>query len=215
MVFSKTREGAKVPSREANYLEFELDSKDISVGNRAPYGSPSLKQTQHGIWYPTIQAAIDDVRAMTTETIGEIKITTGTNPTPVQQITRITINGVCNLTPGSDEYLSILGLKVKMVNGDTGPTTAAKWKAIADGLAASAIAMENIQISGSTQNIIDVKHLDYQNHEFTGFRWNGIEVSFAVQSVPRAGYGNWQLIGSEDKNLGGVVTKMTYWQRMS
>ena len=45
MIFTKTREGAKVPSREANYLQFELDPEDISVGDQVPYGSVTLKHT--------------------------------------------------------------------------------------------------------------------------------------------------------------------------
>ena len=216
MVFSKTREGAKVFSREANYLEFETDNKDLSVGNKAPYGSPSLKQTQHDIWYPTVQAAIDDVRSLSPTFLGEIKMTIGTDPNPVKQQTRMTITGVCNL--GSDveeQYLDILGFKIKMVSGDDGNTTAAKWKAAADGYAAAGIAIDKIQIAGSSQNIVEITHLDYQNHSFEDFRWNGISVSFGIISPPQMGYGSWLNLGTEDKTIGLNTYKVTYWQRMS
>lgn len=218
MIFTKTREGAKVPSREANYLQFELDPEDISVGDQVPYGSVTLKQTQHGVWYPNIQAAIDDVRAMVPSDIGEVVTNvTGVIPGKSQQITRAAFSGVVKLEAGgtSEQIVEILGVPVKLKNGDTAELAAAKWLAVLESMVADKIAIAGVLSSASTQNIVDITHMDYQNHTFETFKWNGIVVNFSVLSPAKQGYGSWNLLGSEDKVFASNTVRFHYFQRIS
>ena len=55
-----TNKKAGVISRLASYLEFQNTSKNITavMGQRA-IGGPSATQTTEGIFYPTVQSAID------------------------------------------------------------------------------------------------------------------------------------------------------------
>lgn len=217
MIFTKTREGAKVPSREANYLQFELDPEDISVGDQVPYGSVTLKQTQHGVWYPNIQAAIDDVRAMIPSDVGEVVTNvTGISPGKTQQITRAVFSGVVKLEDEtSEEIVEILGVAVKLKNGDTAEIAAAKWLNILESMVADKIAIATVFSSASTQNIVDITHLDYQNHTFETFKWNGITVNFSVLSPAKQGYGSWNFLGSEDKVFASNTVRFHYFQRIS
>ncbi|HFG0932042.1 baseplate wedge subunit and tail pin [Klebsiella phage EI] len=217
MIFTKTREGAKVPSREANYLQFELDPEDISVGDQVPYGSVTLKQTQHGVWYPNIQAAIDDVRAMIPSDVGEVVTNvTGISPGKTQQITRAVFSGVVKLEDEtSEEIVEILGVAVKLKNGDTAEIAAAKWLNILESMVADKIAIAAVFSSASTQNIVDITHLDYQNHTFETFKWNGITVNFSVLSPAKQGYGSWNFLGSEDKVFASNTVRFHYFQRIS
>lgn len=215
MIFTKTREGAKVPSREANYLEFELDSSDISVGNKVPYGSTTLKQTEKGVWYPNIQAAIDDVRAMMPSNLNEVySCTDGISPAPAKQLTRVNFTGVCQMTADTpDTILEILGVPIQMVDGETAAQVAIKFTAKVEALVADNIAVDKVLNSSSSQNIVDITHIDYQNHKFEDITWNGITVSFSVLSPAKAGYGAWALMGSEDKTFDSTVVRFYYFQR--
>lgn len=217
MIFTKTREGAKVSSREANYLQFELDPEDISVGDQVPYGSVTLKQTQHGVWYPNIQAAIDDVRAMIPSDVGEVVTNvTGISPGKTQQITRAVFSGVVKLEDEvTEEIVEILGVAVKLKNGDTAEIAAAKWLNILESMVADKVAIAAVFSSASTQNIVDITHLDYQNHTFETFKWNGITVNFSVLSPAKQGYGSWNFLGSEDKVFASNTVRFHYFQRIS
>lgn len=217
MIFTKTREGAKVPSREANYLQFELDPEDISVGDQVPYGSVTLKQTQRGVWYPNIQAAIDDVRAMIPSDVGEVVTNvTGISPGKTQQITRAVFSGVVKLEDEvTEEIVEILGVAVKLKNGDTAEIAAAKWLNILESMVADKVAIAAVFSSASTQNIVDITHLDYQNHTFETFKWNGITVNFSVLSPAKQGYGSWNFLGSEDKVFASNTVRFHYFQRIS
>ena len=217
MIFTKTREGAKVPSREANYLQFELEPEDISVGDPVPYGSVTLKQTQHGVWYPNIQAAIDDVRAMIPSDVGEVVTNvTGISPGKTQQITRAVFSGVVKLEDEvTEEIVEILGVAVKLKNGDTAEIAAAKWLNILESMVADKVAIAAVFSSASTQNIVDITHLDYQNHTFETFKWNGITVNFSVLSPAKQGYGSWNFLGSEDKVFASNTVRFHYFQRIS
>ena len=177
----------------------------------------SMTSGPHGVWYPNIQAAIDDVRAMIPSDVGEVVTNvTGISPGKTQQITRAVFSGVVKLEDEtSEEIVEILGVAVKLKNGDTAEIAAAKWLNILESMAADKIAIAAVFSSASTQNIVDITHLDYQNHTFETFKWNGITVNFSVLSPAKQGYGSWNFLGSEDKVFASNTVRFHYFQRIS
>ena len=92
---SKTQSLSQNFSRWANFLKFATTKDNIISGNTQPYGSPTIKQTQDGIFYPNVQSAIDDVASLYTLPINSVVINTdGISPAGKQQIDRYTFTGV-------------------------------------------------------------------------------------------------------------------------
>ncbi|UQJ95038.1 baseplate wedge subunit tail pin [Klebsiella phage CPRSA] len=56
---SKTREGARVLSKEADYLQYDTYGKLPLIGGKRSIGEPNIDQTKRGVLYGNVQSAID------------------------------------------------------------------------------------------------------------------------------------------------------------
>lgn len=218
---TKTREGAKVNSRLAAFSEYRIDPQNIAVGNKAPIGSLTFEQMDLGVWYPNTEAAINDLMSLQSAEIGTIICNdTGISPQPAQQITRATFSGVVSLEPkedgsvGDPVIIHILGLPIRIANGDDFAAVATRWYDKVKELEAVGKVVQQVTQSPATPQYVDIIHLDYQNHNFETYKKYGLTVEFTVTSPAKAGYGQWDAIGNESKTFGANTFTFHYFRRM-
>lgn len=224
-MFTKTRGGAEVPSRKADYLEFSPDGAQAIVGNKNPIGLTTTTQTNLGVWYPNIQSAIDDLSSMLTGNIGDVVInTSGINPAGIQQVTQIAFSGTASVqistAPGTiitSAKTVILGFPITVDDGDTSDQIATKLKAEMDTYVLQNKVIDNVTQDGTDPGILSIRHIDYQNHDVEDFNVYGVSAVMTVASPPKVGYGTWFKIGQEAKTFGGGTVSYTlnYFQRIA
>lgn len=222
-MFTKTRGGAEVQSRKADYLEFSPDGAQAIVGNKNPIGMTTTTQTQLGVWYPNIQAAIDDLSSMVTGNIGDISInTSGLNPAGVQQVTEIAFSGTAvvqqSIAPGTiitSAKTVILGFPITVDDGDTSDQIATKLKAEMDKYVLENKVIDNVSQDTVDPGILNIRHIDYQSHDVQNFDVFGVSAVMTVASPPKVGYGTWFKIGQEAKVFGATSYTLHYFQRIA
>ncbi|MGQ3469425.1 hypothetical protein, partial [Xanthomonas campestris] len=159
---TKTREGAKVNSRLTAFSEYRVDPQNIAVGNTAPIGSLTFEQMDLGVWYPNTEAAINDLMSLQSAEIGTIICNdTGISPQPAQQITRATFSGVVALEPkedgsvGDPVIIHILGLPIRIANGDDFAAVATRWYDKVKELEAVGKVVQQVTQSPATPQYVD------------------------------------------------------------
>lgn len=216
---TKTREGAKVVSRLTSHSEFKVDPQNIAVGNKKPIGSITFEQMMYGVNYSNAEAAIHDLMSLHTKEVGEIVINdSGISPQSIPQQTRAIFSGVVSLDPnltGTDPsaMLDILGVQIEVKNMQDAATVATAWFRKLNELVASEIVLSDVVQSAATPHIIDMTHLDCQNHTFDTIKKLGITVEFGVTVPAKPGYGLWNAIGNETKTFGTNTYTLHYFKR--
>lgn len=214
-------------SNTADNIIYRIDESVIPMANKEPIGSVSLEQLSRGISTPSVQSALDNLSSMVFTDVGGVAInTTGVSPAGSQQTTRATFSGTVNIrnplgdiqaTSSTTRTVNILGVYVNLLQGETADHVATKFADALTNLSTKQIAVDVVQQNTTSPTIVDFRHMDYSNHNFSKIYINGITVTFSVLSPAKYGYGDWFKIGQEDKTLGGNSSTITfhYYQRLS
>ncbi len=201
-----TNKKAGVISRHASYLEFQNTSKNITavMGQRA-IGGPSATQTTEGIFYPTVQSAIDDIAFRYELPVGSVITNTNNlSPAAISQSDKIKFTGsISGAGVGDTVLFFIFGIPVEVIVGDSAVLVASKVNdalltAVADSLIVSSSAIDSVD-----QSILNITYNDYQNHNFAPFAQYGCTLSQTITQQPRGGYGSWEYLGTSTQTLSG------------
>ena len=219
-MISKTREGARVPSREADFLEYTKGSQPI-IGGMRDVGGLTVKQTSKGVFYDNVQSAIDDLKTISIKDIGEVTInTTGQNPQGSPQIQRIKFDGVVSEMPAgkpeAPRMLRVFGYPFKISSGDTASAITTR---VLDRLVKEkdeGRVFKEVQRSLADGVTIDVTFLDTQDHDVLDVSSHGIQVTSTIQSPARNGYGAWNILGTQKVVFdGGKTSTMYFYERIA
>lgn len=93
---SKTREGARVLSKEADYLQYDTYGKLPLIGGKRSIGEPNIDQTKRGVLYGNVQSAIDDLYTLIEQIPinGVVTMTEDAPPIAVQQVESVSFDGI-------------------------------------------------------------------------------------------------------------------------
>ena len=96
---SKTREGARVLSKEADYLQYDTYGKLPLIGGKRSIGEPNIDQTKRGVLYGNVQSAIDDLYTLIEQIPinGVVTMTEDAPPIAVQQVESVSFDGIVDL----------------------------------------------------------------------------------------------------------------------
>lgn len=223
-IISKTREGAKVSSRSADYLEYRQNTNNPIIGSTNDIGSLSTDQTSKGVWYPTVQAAIEDLYSLGVGNVGDVKInTTGTMPSGVSQLGRVTFDGTVNIIQFNEStpttvIIDVMGIPVELVQGETSDQVAAKFANAGKELMLKNKLFSSVDQMSDNPSSVEFQHNDYRTHEYDSMmKKYGLSISFNVSSPCRNGIGTWVLLGQEAKTFPGSDDTVTlyYYKRIA
>lgn len=227
MIRTKTREGAKVTSREADFLEYRqhpASSDNPVVGNTNDLGGISTDQTSKGVWYPTVQAAIQDLDSLLQGNVGDVKVNvTGDLPGGVQQLGSITFTGTINIiqesieTPVTTKVIEVLGFPITVEQGESGDQVAVKFVAAVEPYVLDSKVFAQCEQSSSDPTVVEFRHIDYRDHTYESSKKYGIEITPVMTSPAKAGIGTWVKLGQEAKTFEGATDSVTlhYFKRIS
>lgn len=227
MLFTKTREGAKVSSREADYLEYrqhEASSDNPIVGNTNDLGGISTDQTSKGVWYPTVQAAIEDLDSLLQGNVGDVVINvTGDNPEGVQQLGSVTFTGTINIiqesvdNPVTTKVIEVLGFPITVEQGETGDQVAVKFAAAVEPYVLDNKVFAQCEQSSSDPTVVEFRHIDYRDHYYKDTKKYGVDISVVMTAPAKPGIGTWVKLGQEAKTFEGATDPVTlhYFKRIS
>lgn len=227
MISTKTREGAKASSRKADYLEFRqhpAQSDNPVVGNTNDLGGISTEQTTDGVWYPTVQAAIEDLSSMLQGNVGDVVINiSGINPAGVQQLGTVTFTGTINIiqsdidNPVNERIIEVLGFPITVEQGETGDQVAVKFAAAVEPYILQSKVFAQCEQSSSDPTVVEFRHIDYRDHTYESTKKYGMQIDVVMTSPARKGIGAWTKLGQEAKTFEGADDPVTlhYFQRIS
>lgn len=204
-MFSLSRSKAGVISRLADYLQFRLNpNKTDFVAGQRVVGGPSASQTQLGIFYPTVQGAIDDLVGRCDLPVNTVVINTdGLPPGFTNQTDQLKFSGVVQGAPGSEQMIYVLGFPVKVAEGDTDIAVAAKAHAVLTDAVVNSIAISSVEIDSTDSTVLNITYNDYQTHIYQPVPQYGISITQTIVVEGKAGYGNWARMGTVDQTLTG------------
>lgn len=223
-MISKTREGSKVVSREADYLEFRKSGSPV-VSGKQQIGSLTASQSSRGVMYPTVQSAIDDLSTFVFVDINSVLMNTdGESPEGVQQVSRMTISGTVtapDVLPGetaaTEVIIPVFGFPFKYNVGDSAEQVATEMARHIQTLVDDQKVFDFVQQSTESLDLIDIRFIDLQNHEFTDQTVHGITISVATTSKAKGGYGTWIKLGQKAETFEGATDPVTlhYYKRIA
>lgn len=210
-----TNNKASIRSREAVDIQFKVvpDNTDV-LGNQA-YGSCTITSLDKGVSFANAQSAIEDVRNMAVNDIGTIITNdTGISPAGQAQSDKWTISG--SITSVDPVTLSIFGVPVKAVNGDSGTELAVKLLAAIQTVMVEIGIFDTASIDSGDPSTLNIKFKDNQTHTLTQDIQYGINVTQTIVSPAKPGYGAWARMGSQDITFDGQPTATTlhYFKRI-
>lgn len=226
MIRTKTREGAKVSSREANFLEYKQHtgiSDNPVVGNTNDLGTVGTEQSTLGVWYPTVQAAIEDLNSLLIGNIGDVTInSTGISPQGVQQIGSVKFEGTVEFidngeTPVTSAVVEILGFPVTFEAGETSDQIAVKFVEAVTPYVDNNKVFAQIEQMSADPSTVQFRHVDYRIHSYSDTKKYGIQMNFEIASPARNGSGTWIKLGQESKTFENATDSVTlhYYKRTS
>lgn len=207
-------------TRSANHHEFDTLKGSIIVGNNQPVGSPTINQTQDGVYYPNVQSALDDITSMYTMSVNSIVITDdGISPAGSSQNDEFKFSGTVALNGkavGTDLNFDFYGFHVVVKVGETGEEVAAKVKTKLEEAMGQNFVINAVNF-GATLDILQVRYNDFQPHQLEDYTKLGIKIDHTVTSPAKAGYGTWNKIGTQTITLDGSTapTTLYYFKRIS
>lgn len=215
---SKTREGAKVPSREADYLQYNMGDKSPLIGGKRSIGAANIDQTRKGVWYPNVQSAIDDLFSMAEQfPINGILTTTDTfPPAAVQQVETITFSGiVTNTDPNQGKaVIHVYGFPFIFENTTNASTVCETVFNFFNDMVADEKVFDLVTRKGSTGELLEVRFIDAVSHPVTNTTENGITMQGTIDVKARPGYGTWSKLGEADLPVDPAV-HVYYFKRIA
>lgn len=203
MYISKTREGAKVPSRDAVFLQYNQETADpTGVMGIKPIGGPNVDALINGVNYPNIQNAIDELASIVQLPINTIYCSTENQaPVGTQQSERLTFDGQVQGEVGKKAVVYVYGVPVECNVGDNADAVCNKVLAEFIKMRDSNVAFSTVERqAGGVIPILNIKFIDNCNHVNLGnFSSAGITVQREVLSPGQSGYGTWTFLGQEAK----------------
>lgn len=206
---SKTTSLSQNFSRYANNIVY-LDTKGSTlVGDSQPVGSVTVKQTIDGVFTPSVQAALDDIVSLYTLPINSVVVNTdGVSPQSIQQVDSFAFSGSVvydGLTAGAPVKFNFLGFYIDVEVGDSADEVASKTKIYLDTVVGSGSVFNSVNF-GASLNILQIQYNDVQTHNIDEIVNIGITATPTTISPAKGGYGVWEKIGTESKDLDGSTT---------
>lgn len=207
-------------SRNSNFHEFDLKEGNILIANNQPYGSPTIDEAQHGVKYPNVNAAINDMPALFTMGVNTVVINTdGISPAGNSQVDEYKFTGVVKAEgkkPGEKTIINCFGFHTEVTVGATAEEATTSIKATLE-LAKSDGIVFNDVITGATLDIIQVRYNDFQEHYLKPYTDQGVTITPTTVSPAKPGYGIWTRIGTETRTLDGATGSILlhYFKRES
>lgn len=221
MIKSITRSKASVISRLADFLQFNTNPLDITAvsGNR-PIGGVSATQTNKGVFFPTVQSAIDDLANRCDLPVNTVvQNTDGVVPGFTNQSDQLKFSGVTTGPAGTPHMIYVLGFPVLVNPTDTAILVASKAYSVLLDATVEGTAIQSVSIDTADLTVLNITYNDYQSHIFPDVTQHGITISQTTVVQPRAGYGNWEQMGTQDVTLAGGSVNGTitlyYFKRVS
>lgn len=202
-VKSVTRSKAGVLSRFADFLQFRLNPKKLTfVAEQRQLGAPSASQTSRGIFWPTVQGAIDDLAGRSEVPVGGVLInTSGNEPRSISQSDRIAVSGTVLGT--GPVMIYVFGYPITVEGGDTDIAVAGKIAAAFVELMVNGAPFSTVEVDPTDSTILNITYNDYQDHVFEPLVQKGITLTQTTVVEPQPGYGEWEWLGSIDQTLSG------------
>ncbi|AGJ71607.1 baseplate wedge subunit tail pin protein [Escherichia phage Lw1] len=199
---SKTREGAKVPSREADFLQYEMGTKEPLIGGKRTIGGANVDQLRKGIDYPNVQSAIDDLYSLTQQIPinGVIMMTEDSPPTAVQQVETITFDGTVQ-NPDPDQTkatVHVYGFPFVFDNTTNASTVCETVFNKFTEFVNDEKYFDLVTRKGLNGEILEVRFIDAVPHPVTNATENGISMVGVIDVQARSGYGTWSKLGEID-----------------
>ncbi|UES35572.1 baseplate wedge protein [Citrobacter phage KKP_3664] len=199
---SKTREGAKVPSREADFLQYEMGDKNPIIGGKRTIGGANVDQLRKGVEYPNVQSAIDDLYTLSQQIPinGVIMMTEDSPPTAVQQVETITFDGtVQNADPDQTKAtIHVYGFPFVFDNTTNASTVCETVFNKFTEFVNDEKYFDLVTRKGLNGEILEVRFIDAVPHPVTNATENGITMTGTIDVQARSGYGTWSKLGEVD-----------------
>lgn len=221
---SKTREGAKVVSREAVYLQFDQSNMNQTmVGSVRAFGGPSVDAYTAGMTLPNVQDAIGELATAAVTPVGGIVIMSeNISPQGQPQQDEITISGTASVQGEPSAIIHIFGLPFIITEGMSADALCTKLVEKLEELKTQNVVFKTVQRrAGSADIIVDVSYLDTSDHNenITPDSTFGFTISRQITSPAKPGYGSWSYMGYETKTLSGILnaspTDLHYFKRIA
>lgn len=216
---SKTREGAKVPSRESDFLEYDIGNKRPVIGGKRSIGGANIDQTRRGVTYPNVQSAIDDLYTISEQIpINAILTTTeDAPPIAIQQVESITFSGVV-LNPDPNETKAVIyvyGFPF-VFNNNTNASTVCEtvYNKFTD-FANDEKYFDLVTRKGTSGEVLEVRFIDCVPHDVTNITENGITQAGTIDVPARSGYGTWTKLGEGDLPSVTPAVHIYYFKRIA
>lgn len=222
MFISKTRESAKVFSREAGAISFDQTNiSKTTIGGTDPIGSASIEQLELGVSFPNTQSAIADIsnsfqhQINEVITVAELAGTAAIAPGGVSMVMRLTIDG--NST--NNGIIKVFGIPVPVTQNMNRAAITDKVIEELNKYKDDKIAFRSVSKLSGNDNKIDVTFIDTLEHQLIRIEDNGITITSEESTPARGGYGQWQYLGSNTIGTpavsGAPVTILKYYKRIA
>lgn len=215
---SKTREGAKVPSREADFLQYEMGTKDPLIGGKRTIGGANVDQLRKGVDYPNVQSAIDDLYSLSQQIPinGVIMMTEDSPPSAVQQVETITFGGAV-LNPDPDQTkatIHVYGFPFVFDNTTNASSVCEEVYNTFNDFVTQEKYFDLVTRKGLNGEMLEVRFIDAVPHPVTNKTENGISMVGTIDVQAKSGYGTWSKLGEVDLAVTPAVP-IYYFQRIA
>lgn len=205
---SKTRAGSKNISRLAGSTEID----QTNLMNK--FGGVSPDQLTHGVGFPNVQLALEDIVNSYQVRVGGIVMfdnAQSIDPNGVSMTERLTISGM-----SGDTIIEVYGIPVAVNVGDNETAMATKVIAALDKYVTAGIGFKSVALVNGTTNQIDVTFIDTNPHPNYFYQLNTVTISGSTTTPALPGYGSWVKIGQTTTTMSGLgTTTIDYWRRNS
>lgn len=200
---SKTREGAKVVSREADFLQYNPGTgRNPDIGGKRSIGGPNIDQTRRGVDYANIQSAIDDLYSMSQQLPPNavLMTTDSTPPIAIQQVETITFSGIVTNTNPSQEKATIhvYGYPFVFDNTTNASSVCERVYNFFSDMVNNEQVFDMVSRKGTDGDMLEVRYIDAVPHAVTNLTEHGITQLGTIDVEAKAGYGDWTKLGEGD-----------------
>lgn len=215
---SKTREGAKVPSREADFLQYEMGTKEPLIGGKRTIGGANVDQLRKGVDYPNLQSAVDDLYSLAQQIPinGVLMMTEDSPPTAVQQVETITFSGeVLNADPDQTKAtIHVYGFPFVFDNTTNASTVCETVFNKFTEFVNDEKYFDLVTRKGTNGELLEVRFIDAVPHPVTDEVEHGITMLGTIDVQAKSGYGTWSKLGEVDLAVTPVVP-IYYFKRIA
>lgn len=200
---SKTREGAKVVSREADFLQYTPGTgSQPDIGGKRTIGGPNIDQTRRGVQYSNIQSAIDDLYSMSQQIPlnGILTTTESTPPIAIQQVETIAFSGtVTNIDPSLEKAtIRVYGYPFVFDNTTNASSVCERVYNFFSDMVDNEKVFDMVSRKGTDGDMLEVRFIDAVPHQVTNIVEHGITQLGTIDVQAKPGYGDWTKLGEGD-----------------